>query len=525
MVRVRDVFISPSGSKRLTLAVVGIMALIGMALILYATAIAPWAWSDSAAYISTARNIAAGRGIVLQDSSGTYSLLPLHAPLYPLILNLPLTLGMDVLQAAGWLNALLYGLTIFLTGWAVSRFTGSFWLSAGTAGLFLVSFEPLLAFTGLMAEGLFIFFALLSLVWVTLALREEDNSSRLLVAAGISAGLAILARYTGLSVLAAGCLAVWLFHKGSSGVKIKKALLFTVPGAVLAALWLIPVYFSTQTFGSRQIGEISNVSGRISSYFSGLFDVVGSWIPFFYRGNHILTPGTKLALGSLLLFVILVAAVIRVRKNETAIDENGLLTWIRVLILFTAAYLALHLTTFLIAAEQPDVNGRLLLPIFYSSVLLAAAITAFISQSVSKSWLGGLVFSALALMTLWYFHSKVQWHFYEMHHYGQGFTSNRWNENPIFDQVSALDDQPSLYSNDPALVLFYTERLPKDLKINPSNHVYDLPSTSDAELVLFIGEARKDLSEGYPAFVDTLRAQYQVLYEDNEGMIFTTRQP
>ncbi len=523
MTRIINGLFAAPWNKRLPLVVLGLISIGGVAFVLYITNIAPWAYSDSAAYITTARNIAAGRGIVLQDSNNVYTLLPLHAPLYPLTLSLPILMGMDALQASRWLNAILFGLTIALAGWATLRFTRSYWLAVSVAGLILFSYEPIVAFTGAMAEGLFIFFGLLSLVLVATAIHETSHQNRFLVFGGIAAGLAILSRYTGLSVMAAGFFAVFLLIKGNLGYKLKKALIFAVPGGVLAGFWLLPVYLSTRTFGSRQIGEITGVADKIRIYINSFLDVIGSWLPFYYRGNHIIPPTQKLFIAFVLLIVLFVIAAWKVHKNAQPYNENGLITWGLVLAIFNITYIGLHLTTFVTAVAQPDINGRLLLPIFIAGVLLAAAAVSFINRALPKAWLGGATFLLLTLVTLWYFHGKVETFVFEMHNYGQGYTSNRWNENPIFENITSLRDAPPLYSNNPALVLLYTERFPKELTLDSSQTAYDLDISEGAALILFNDITQRDLGEAYDGFLTSVMSRYQISYQNPEGFVFVPR--
>ncbi|MHB1339360.1 MAG: ArnT family glycosyltransferase [Bellilinea sp.] len=523
MTRIINGLFAAPWNKRLTLVVLGLISIGGVAFVLYITDIAPWAYSDSAAYITTARNIAAGRGIVLQDSNNVYTLLPLHAPLYPLTLSLPILMGMDALQASRWLNAILFGLTISQAGLATFRFTRSFWLAVSVAGLILFSYEPIVAFTGAMAEGLFIFFGLLSLVLVATAIHKTSHQNRILVFGGIAAGLAILSRYTGLSVLAAGFLAVFLLVKGNFGHKLMKALIFAVPGGVLAGFWLLPVYLSTRTFGSRQIGEISGVTDKISIYFNGFMEVIGGWLPFYYRGNHIITPTQKLIIAFVFMMVLFVIAARKIHKRDQPYNENGLITWGLVLASFCIAYIGLHLTTFVTAAAQPDINGRLLLPIFIAGVLLAAAAVSFINRALPKAWLGGATFLLLTLVTLWYFHGKVETFVFEMHNYGQGYTSHRWNENPIFENITSLRDAPPLYSNNPALVLLYTERFPKELTLDSSQTAYDLDISEGAALILFNDITQRDLGEAYDGFLTSVMSRYQISYQNPEGFVFVPR--
>lgn len=510
-------------SARITITLLFILSIGGIALIIYATEVGPWAYSDSAAYITTARNIAAGRGIVLQDPNNVYTLLPFHAPLFPIMLSLPISLGMDGLQASRWLNAILFGLTIFLAGWATFRFTRSFWISVGAAGLLLLSYEPILAFSGVMSEGLFIFWGFLSLILVATAIHRTNHQNRFLVFAGIAAGLAILSRYTGLALLTAGFLAIVVLVRGDIKVRFKKAVIFTIPAVILAALWLVPVYISTRTFGSRHVAEATGIADQIRLYFAAFMDVIGSWLPFYYRGNHIITPTQKLLAGIVLLIILFIIAARKIQKNNQRFNENGILTWGFVLFSFCIAYVGLHLATFITAVDKPDVNGRLLLPIFIAGVLLAAVSAAFISRSIPKTWIGGLVFAALAVTTVWYFHSKVEWYLFEMHHYGQGFTSKRWNENPIFENISSLDESIPLYSNDPALILFYTQRYPRDLGLDPVQKTYELDLPNGAALILIKGIAKRDIGETYDSYVQAAGIKYKIVFDDNEGVVFVPR--
>lgn len=523
MARIISGFLAAPWNKRLTLVVLGLLSIGGVAFVLHITVIAPWAYSDSAAYITTARNIAAGRGIVLQDSNNVYTLLPLHAPLYPLTLSLPILMGIDAFQASRWLNAVLFGLTISLAGWATFRFTRSFLLAVSGAGLLLFSYEPIAAFTGAMAEGLFIFFGLLSLVLTASAIHDPIRQNRFLIIGGMAAGLAILSRYTGLSVLAAGFLAVFLLVRGNFGHRLNKALIFAVPGGVMSGFWLLPVYLSTRTFGSRQIGEITGVTDKIRVYFNGFMEVVGGWLPFYYRGNHIITPTQKLMIAFVLLIVLFVIAARKIHKEDRPLNETGLLTWGFVLAIFSIAYIGLHLITFVTAAAQPDINGRLLLPIFIAGVLLAAAAASFIGRGLPKAWLGGATFFVLTLITLWYFHGKVETFVFEMHNYGQGYSSKRWIDNPIFENITALEGAPPLYSNNPALVLLYTERFPKELTLDSNQTAYDLDPTEGAALILFNDITEQDLGEAYDSFLTSLTSRYRIACQNAEGFVFVPR--
>ncbi len=504
----------------LTYLVLAVFALGGVAVILYLTDIAPWAYSDSTAYLAVARNIAAGRGVVLQEPNGPFNLYTWHPPLYPLALSLPIALGVEALQAARWLNAVLFGLTVFLAGWATFRFTRSFWLSTGAAGLILASFDPLNAYAGVMSEGMFVFWSIFSLALLALAIQTPARQNRLLVFAGLAAGLAVLTRYTGLAVLAAGALSALLLIPGRFGQRIKQTLLFLLPGGLLAGTWLLPMFFATRTLGSRQLEALTGLPEKLKSYQLAFMDVIGSWLPFYYRGNHILTPPQKLIVACILLAVLVFLAGKWIRKRRQPFNQDGQLTWACILGIFCIAYVGLHLATYLAITAQPDVNGRLLLPLFIGGALLAAAVAAYLSRILPRSWIGGLIFAALALLSVWYFHSKVQNYLFEMHHFGQGFTSKRWLNNPMLVEIDALDPQIPLYSNNPALVLFYTERFPAALELDPTGTIYDLQIPPEAGLVLFTNAGLGGTSEAYGSTATAASQSYRLIYENEIGYIF-----
>ncbi|MYH63064.1 MAG: hypothetical protein F4148_15340 [Caldilineaceae bacterium SB0675_bin_29] len=69
--------------------------------------------ADSVGYIAAARNLSAGRGLTLSDSSP----LTIQAPLYPTILSsVGLISGLDPVEGARYINAGIFGLVVHLSG-------------------------------------------------------------------------------------------------------------------------------------------------------------------------------------------------------------------------------------------------------------------------------------------------------------------------------------------------------------------------------------------------------------------------
>jgi hypothetical protein len=109
-----------------------------------------------------------------------------------------------------------------------------------------------------------------------------------------------------------------------------------------------------------------------------------------------------------------------------------------------------------------------------------------------------------------------------MHNFGQGYTSKRWLDNPIFDEISALEAESKLYSNNPALVLLYTRRFPKDLPVRTaigSDTGLNIPD--DALFIVFNDPGPGLTREELDQFEQNLKPNYKIMFENSEGKIYT----
>ncbi len=267
-----------------------------------------------------------------------------------------------------------------------------FWLSAAAAGLILATYEPVRAFSGAMSEGMFLFFGLAGLFVLARSVTENRPPRWMPLLSGVLCGLAILTRYTGLVLLAVGIVILALFAHGGLKTRLRSILAFAIPGILLPGLWLVPVFLSTRSFANRQIGELTNFVPTISVYFQAFFDTIGNWLPFFYRGNHIVSPGLKLVLGGLVVLLLAVIPILSLRRRKESLNQHGLLAWGATLLGFMVGYIVLHLAAFVTAATQPDVDGRLLLPIYLAGTLFLPVIFTYVGKVINRRWISNLVF-------------------------------------------------------------------------------------------------------------------------------------
>ena len=188
---------------------------------------------DSVNYLGVARNLLAGNGFF--DFDGTfYELWP---PLYPAVLAAA-TLGfLDPLTVAGPLNALLFGLTVFVFGWFLARRLASPFLRV-LAPLALTLSLPLGEMSWwALSETLFILLTTLALVHADEFLARGRTSSLLWTAAFTA--LAWQAKYLGIALAAVVGLLILCARGGPLLRRIERAGVFALVAGTPMALWLL----------------------------------------------------------------------------------------------------------------------------------------------------------------------------------------------------------------------------------------------------------------------------------------------
>ena len=180
-------------------ALLAAIGALGAALVLLRTA--PWGPevdNDATGFVAAARNLLAGDGFVLHHGGPYY---PEAMPGFPLTLAFAGLFGPDPLDAARWLHAAAFGLTVFVTAsWVRSRTESRF--LAVWAGL-ACALSPSLAglFSRALTGPLFVLYAALSLFVLDRYLAGGRRRS-LLLAAALCAGLACATRYIGFALVA-----------------------------------------------------------------------------------------------------------------------------------------------------------------------------------------------------------------------------------------------------------------------------------------------------------------------------------
>ena len=305
---------------------------------------------DSIDYIAAARNLVAGEGLGRLPDGQPYDLWP---PLYPILLAAGGFFVADPHDVAAPLNAVVFGLTVFVAGrWLRQRIRSRFLFVWGCLALALALPLTHLA-SWAVSEPAFILFALLALFRAEAHLRDGGRSS--LAWAALFTALACLTRYPGVTVIVAIVAALLLQRGRPAGERLRRAALYAVPAFIPLGLWLVRNGFV--------FGEVV-VNRRSVDYSPGgiLFDLwahAGKWAA-------LVDSDTWGRVAVALLALAICAAVCVIRKRR------WMASWRLFAVLggFTLAFIVLHIAAMLLGNTWSGVQERHLAPAYIPLLLI-----------------------------------------------------------------------------------------------------------------------------------------------------------
>ncbi len=421
------------------IATISILSILGIGIVIYSTVWGAALTDDSYYYISSARNLLAGKG---------FELIPYFPPLLSLLLSLIGLAKVDPLISIRWVNAMLFALNIYLVARIVFILTHSRLFSLLSGIIALLSSTLIMVHSAAMSEALFLSLALLGVMFF--ALGDENDTNRAPLLTGIFFGLAAATRYIGIALLIAGGV-YWLFEKGRKfQVRLRNAFIFSLVGIIPLGLWAIR--------NEILIGQPTNRSFAIhlipgSSWVNMLNTIFLWFIPGrFVHGKEILW----LAGGALVAFGWWIVNQWQKRRTGISTDKESHQKTIHFILLAILSYLVVLVISRSFFDERIPMDERLLSPIFAMGLILL--LWFFSRQWKAQKWyeMGVIVILILAVLVTNGTRSIQMVQSY--HSQGRGYASAR---DHISETYTYLRNRPStpIYSNAFAAIYFWTGRV------------------------------------------------------------------
>ena len=447
--------------RHLILVAIILLSLVGGLVAIYSTVKGPWGYTDPVEYISVARSLDRGQGLGYYEGSARFTQEKIHPPLYSLVLSAIGLFGVDLVVASRWLNIFAFVASIFLAGWIFYRYSRAPAIGILASALMCAFPWMVVMFSSSYSEPLFVLSILSGGLGLLAYLKNEKTS--LLVASAIIVGTIPGTRYAGIGMVASAGLTVFLFASGKFWPRVRKAVVFTLIAGLPVLLWLVWVYFSSaHSVGGRSLGvDLGDLSAKFQTFRGVFMDTVWKWVPFQAHGS-LLPYKVRWMLMLAILAVVTGLCLWAQRCLKKEIAENGPLFDIRVFTFFglsSLIFVIVLIATYLFTSPTIDIDNRMLLPLYASSVMFFLAALALWQAAWFKGRLRLLqVLPVLiaALFIYWYIPQTIDK--VDFYHKGDGLTLYRWKQAEIIQAVRALPADQPVIANDWELTMLWTGR-------------------------------------------------------------------
>jgi hypothetical protein len=350
----------------IVLCILLVIALVGMGMVFYQTRFGPNAGGDSVRYIMTAANLQSGHGYARTSGGGEYIPETGFPPFFSVVLAVLGIASSDLYAVSRWMNAILFGVNIFLVGFLIYRNTTSPWPSLIGASLVMVARYQVVIHSSVMSEGLFILLMLLILYGLSWYL--DTYRYPVLITTAILVAFATLTRYVGFALLATGATGLLLLSSTSWKRRAGDIFIYCSLSFLPVLLWLR----RNSSIGGSMTNRQWIYHPMRPEVLQGYITVVANWVvpPIFvftYRLRLFIVAVTGLLGPGIYLF-----RQIKSTWKTRELDRRVFFSLPWLLMMFMAAYLGILFinSTFLDAATTSGAPIRYLSPLYVTFIVL-----------------------------------------------------------------------------------------------------------------------------------------------------------
>ena len=440
--------------------IVAMMVMLAGYLLYYDMHFGPWAFSDSAEYIISAKNFVERNGLGIHAPNGNFMPLSLHPPFYSLILAPFLALNMDIFEAIKWLNILLFAGSVFILTFGGYQITKSILFSLSIGLIFLVSPAMLNNFNGAMTEPLFIFLSIANLICLNLFIKKKNKWFFWL--AVVTASLATLTRYIGFASILMGFMFLVLFSEPSWKKRIKLALLYAISAGIPLLVWFISLGGNSGAMASRSFDLGKGFIESFTVNRIALTEILAKWLPFritwfpSWKSKIITIYSTFLLCASLLLTLM-----INWWKKKGIHNSHPLF------LLLSAGFYCVSYFAFLIisffSSLPPDLNERMFSPLLIFIYILIFGSLFFVIPTLKLPKVMYLIPITLVVIISISYWQQTRSISHDRHMVASSYSAPKWKNSEIIAEINNFGYRPVIFSNQPLAILLHSGVFPYEL--------------------------------------------------------------
>jgi len=486
----------------------------------------PWAFSDSAVYVTEGWNWAHGAGAIVWDRSLSSRWVTMFAPGYPWLLAIGFRWTSNwIAVARGW-DVLLVALWVFLVGAPALQWVRPPWAVWSVASLFLL--VPVVrAFSGIMSEPPFLVLNALFVwaLWYVLRAKEEGEAGRRFWGSVFLSAMMTLTRWAGAWSVLPLVWVGWSAPADTRKVQLRRVLGGAMASPLVFVLWL----FVGHQHGARR-GRVLVTSPR------ALWEGTRSYVVMVGRlGSQCLQGGSSGLQVGVWVGIVAVVVVLLMGWKRARMSAAGQWVW-----LWGAtgmAWVPFLWVSHAAAYPSPSIDARMFTPALVALGLAVLGLVWMGLRSIREARMRAVVtvVGLLGLVHLWRGGASADF-LAVLRAQGLGYTHRVWHEmmeQGVLEAAETLPSSAVLVSNDPEGVMLWLHRpvllLTRAINETCGGKNLSAVAPSDGErqsvicqngAVVLIAFSAHRVSE---PFHETLRhwaAKWYPCYEGGDGGVF-----
>jgi hypothetical protein len=393
---------------------------------------------DAVGYVSAARSFAAGNGFSLWDGQP----MTWWPPLYPATLGSLAAMGLEPVEGARLVNAILFAILVYMSGSWVARRTSSTAVAVGAAVAVLCSPTVVGVTLRAWSETLFVVLCLGCLIVLGRGLAHGSRGA--LVWAAILAAAAAVTRYTGVALIAAACVSILILHGGAPRRRVVAAAFFGLIASLPLSAWLLRNRVLTGGLtGARPPSEAGVAHNALRLVVQGL-----EWVfPPLLEGR--VQPVPIALVGACLVALLWSMRRGRGERTPDADRESSVLREALVLPIFVCALFLMLLVSGSMV-QLDEIGARFTVPGYAATVLFVAVAAGRLGggggpEARRTRSLGVLFFVLWLGLAL-----PTSGRLVAMGRHGLGYQAPEWRASELAAQLRERPPAGRIFSNSPA---------------------------------------------------------------------------
>ena len=468
---------------------------------------------DATIYITSARNLLAGKGLGLINAAGDFRLIPYFPPFYSLVLaflglftdNLPL--------AALILNLVLHaGLVFLITYWTICVSDNLF---PGLLLGMLLAGSPIIipAASWAMSEPLAILLGSAGLILLEKSLVEDQRFA--FWASAILLGLSFLTRYSSAAFIGAAVLLIFFFEGETWIKRFLRAFVYGLVSVIPMIVWLVIDFAKTSTVASR-----SMLSGKTAELWAAFLPKIKHVFVLWILPDSLSATMPGFLITFISIFIVLFTAGCLAGSVYALRGGTQYPRYARMFFLLSAMnllYLLLIVFVSLNTYPPITINTRMLLPVYIANfwlIYLLFALFGEYNHRLSRTFVFNtalFLFTALCCYRGYRIASQNAID-------GLGYNSTAWKNSETIAYIREnIPEDKTIVTNEETALLFLLDRRTwpmHEVYVNePDTEYYAYESDTAAET----DSSRQTFRKGraYLVVFDSFEDQMADIYRDN----------